>query len=76
MQKLDLPPLQNDDLLILEDERKDPEEEFDEILKGCIIYPFAEKMNQELQELFTEVDLPTKYLTEVKKLAKSTPRRL
>ncbi len=64
--------------LVEEDESypQDPTKEFEDILRCFVVEPFGEKLNQDLIDLFTEIDFSPSLIQEVRKLNKRTPRRL
>lgn len=70
--KIDIPSTDalDDDFVYI-----DPILEFDDIIKFFIIEPFGEKLNSDLLEIFSDLDLSITLVAELKKLNKRTPRR-
>jgi len=58
-----------------EDTYIDPTVEFEDILKSMIVEPFGERLNQELLDIFGDIDFSGNIIAEVRKLNKRTPRR-
>ena len=53
----------------------DVDQRFTFLVSAFIIEPFASQLNADITQLFQELDLPDKYVNEVKRANQVTPRR-